>query len=460
MNWFNGRTLGIALGERSAVIVEARNVGGSVKVERAREFAFPEATAWDDPARLGKALAKFLAQEKFSSRRAVLGFPAAWVVTREVRTPPAAPEATASMVRMQVERIYGGEAEGLVFDCTEGARSESGTALLLVVTTQDKLDRVAAMARAAGLTVRAATPDSLALGSLAKSAECAEEILVLARGDAAEITLRSKGSFLAVRNAAGDVVGEIERACAEASGRAGAGVRVGITVWDGNSLPAEAQNRLMAAGFDLRLSPGLQGVDGVEAAFLPATALAMCGLNGHKAPLDFLHSRLTPPKAGRFGRRTWWAVGVAGAAAVGLGALFFSWHREFAEVQEVADRLDGMKSEIDAAQKTVDRVTVARAWYEDRPKVLDCLADLTKAFPTEGTVWVTNINLKPAGTGGVGTRGALSGKARDERTVLDTVDRMRKLKTLSDVKLVFMREAGRTNREVSFALSFDWKAAE
>ena len=460
MSWFNGRMLGIALGKRSAVVVEVRSAGDGVKVERAGEFAFPEGVAWDDPARLGKALGRFLAQEKFSARRAVLGFPASWVVTRELRMPPAAPEAVASMARMQVERIYSTEAEGLAFDCVDGARNESGCAVLLAATTRENLDRAVAMAHAARLSVHAVTADSLALGAFAKSSDAVEEILVLSRGDEAEITLRSKGSFIAVRNAAGDVIGEIERACAEASGRAGAGTRVGITVWDGESLPAETQSRLKSAGYDLRLAPGLQGAEGVEPRFLAATALAMCGLAGRRAPLDFAHSRLAAPKVSRFGRRTWWAAAVIGAVAVGLGALVLSWQRERMEVEEIADRLATMKGDIDAAQKVVDRVAVARAWYDDRPKVLDCMTDLTKSFPTEGTVWVTNVNLKPPTPGVAGMRGALSGKARDEKAVLDTVDRMRKSKALSDVKLVFMREVGRASREVSFALSFDWKAAE
>ena len=48
----------------------------------------------------------------------------------------------------------------------------------------------------------------------------------------------------------------------------------------------------------------------------------------------------------------------------------------------------------------------------------------------------------------------------DERTVLEVLDTLTRGGTFSDVKLLHMREVGRSSREVSFAISFTFLATE
>ena len=82
--------LGVSLEERSAVVAELRLARGERYLEQAEEFQFPEGLSWEEPIPLGKALGQFLRQHRFSSNRAVIGLPAKWLLSKEVRVPPSA----------------------------------------------------------------------------------------------------------------------------------------------------------------------------------------------------------------------------------------------------------------------------------------------------------------------------------------------------------------------------------
>ena len=111
------KVLGIAFDERSAVVAEVRMAHGDRVVERQAEFVFPEGVSWDDPVPLGKAFGQFLRQqEHFSAKRAVVGLPANWLIARGVSVPPATPETTTGLVRLQAEQEFASELTELAID--------------------------------------------------------------------------------------------------------------------------------------------------------------------------------------------------------------------------------------------------------------------------------------------------------------------------------------------------------
>ena len=57
-------------------------------------------------------------------------------------------------------------------------------------------------------------------------------------------------------------------------------------------------------------------------------------------------------------------------------------------------------------------------------------------------------------------RTVVSGKSADKQTVLDTLDRIRGRAAFSNVKLVYMRDAGATTREIAFSMSFNFSYKE
>ena len=522
------RALGVAFDERSAVVAEVRLARGDWQVERTGEFTFPEGLSWQDTTRLGKAFGQFLRQQRFAARRAVVGLPADWLMAREVNVPPADPKTTAGIVRLQAEREFSSDPAEIVLDYADAGDGRQERPVLVVATVRERLNQVAAMANAARLTLLSVTSSALAVSAASgcgttapgcepSSAEAGPRPLGPGGGGAtrcaitlllwpgkADLVARTGSHFCALSHipvpkpapipdtadaAAAPAVltsallGEVRRATAAACRHAPRG-EIELALWDGIGLPADAVSELSARlGLavkarsklaDIGVRPPRGGQDEGAVKFVPAAALGIAALNGQRPPINLLHSRLEPTARKVMGRRAVWAVVVTAAVFIAILALFIGWQRDQAEVTELSQRLAGMKKDMDSAQDLVDKVSFAGGWYDDRPKVLDCLRALTSAFPPDGKAYITSFSIKPPSGGQVlggaaagkapagkkGLFGALIGKSPEEKAVIETLDRLKRSRAFSDVTLGSMRAAGRAGRDISFSISFSFVATE
>jgi len=138
--------------------------------------------------------------------------------------------------------------------------------------------------------------------------------------------------------------------------------------------------------------------------------------------------------------------------AVGV-FLFLDLEDRAAELGRLKERVSSMSLDVKAAEGVAEKVSFVMGWYEERPPFLECLKQVTLAFPEEGAVWATSF------TASENRKGSLSGKAVDQKSILSVLDRLKTNNKLSDVKLSDMREGG-TAGEISFALSFTFNGVE
>jgi hypothetical protein len=78
---------------------------------------------------------------------------------------------------------------------------------------------------------------------------------------------------------------------------------------------------------------------------------------------------------------------------------------------------------------------------------MEMLREMTLAFPERGTVWLSELTIREDQSA------VLSGKAEQDRGVLELRDQLAKSPGISQVKLLFMREAGKSERLINFAIS-------
>ncbi len=151
-----------------------------------------------------------------------------------------------------------------------------------------------------------------------------------------------------------------------------------------------------------------------------------------------------------------------------------------ASVAQLKHRYEQAKPQIDVAQELVDKIARTRDWYEDRPRLLDCLRELTMVVPSDGRVWFTKVTIKPVLVAETRAAAAPPGKsppakpaskkvldvavigiASDEQPLLEMCDRLRRVKGLSDLKTSMNLGTGaRTGREVGFSLNYTYIAPE
>jgi hypothetical protein len=502
----NRRVLGVAFEERYAVVSEVRFARGGGRVERTGEFRFPDDAGWQDPQRLGRAFGQFLRQGRFRVRRAVFGLPAKWLMAREVNVPPATPAATADIVRLEAEREFAPDPAALGLDYADALDAREARPVFLIGALRERLSQVQGLAEAARIKLLAITSSAMAVSAATTDSKAPVGLTLVLRPGNADLVARVGGQFCVIQHelipeapagaeaAPGGLAAAIETQVRRALGTvARTHAKEGaaeLTIWDGLGLPADALSGMTARlGFDVQLRDRLPGVSppvggaGEASALVrivPATALGISVLNGHRPPIDLLHSRLLPPAKKLLGRRALLGLGAAAAIVAVLLALALLWQGEQRSVSEKKEQYERLKPRIDAAQELVDKIALARSWYDERPPLLDCLRDLTMVTPADGRVWFTKVTIKPVIL--IGNRAAapqpgralpakaspkrvldvaLIGVASDEKPLLDMRDRLSRVQGVSDLKTSMNSRTGaKTGREVGFSLSYYYIAPE
>jgi Tfp pilus assembly PilM family ATPase len=500
VNWRGRKTLGLAVTEQglAAVVVSASadrsGRTGCGEVIGTAELAFTAELSLAQPEKLGKALADLLRRNNLVVTRCVIGLAANWIATRSRLVPTTDAESLRAALSLAVEREFAAGVADLAFDFLPAPSGTSNRSTLLVAAPRRVTDPLTAMARAAGLTVDAisCSPLALAMGSMSGPGAAPAG----GRGSRLTLCLMPRGIELVVQSASGQVrlvrhlpilagqanfsadqlAGELSRVLTTLTSDPGEQSADGpqgqaggeLVVWDMLGLDASVAGaigqslgmtvRIGRVEEDLRLT-GLGVAAGNSKpthAFSQAAALALVGdWISQPQAIDFLHSRLLPPSRSRFGRPA--LIGAA-AGVVALAAIlvaFFIWQSDQSAVTAIQTELASRKTEIERAKAVVDDLKLAEGWYDPtRPIYLDCLLEVTKAFPQEGRIWVTRLVIPDNGPV------QIAGNALNEAAVLDLRDRLVAAKpTLSDVKLGPMRQASGTSNNVQFSITLTYQGA-
>ena len=480
------KVIGLAIGESSLLAAEVVAAGDGVpEVRKVAEFRYPEGITPAQPAELGAALATFLKAEDFSARNAVVGLPVRWLVVKPKAVPPADPATLAEMLRLQAEGEFSSELKDLVYDYAADATAGQPTSVLLIATPKKYVDGAVALCDAAKLTAAAVTPSAVALGAAtAAGADLGSSIVMAVGPGGAELTAQAGSAPAAIRHlrgpATGDAadnkpfLGELRRAVSTLPAAADGSARKMI-LWGTGADAAAVGDSL---GIPVRSGdlPGLgvnvNGADtqGDGRRFAAAVALALSAMGAGSRSVDFLHTRLAPPKVARIPRWAVWAVlvGVAVIAGAVEGNSYLQDRQ--ATLDKLTKQVDGQKDAEAHADAFVKMVSFAKRWHGGDPRYLACLRDLAVALPQDGQMYATNLTLheptRPTGAAAAAQAkpdddvllvGRLEGVTSDQVRAQQVVDRLKALPAFQNV-----RPGGFTNKvtnrvtEVAFSVTFDY----
>jgi hypothetical protein len=446
----SGNILGIAIADRAITCAEVVSRANLKSVRKTATFTLPAELSLDKPAAVGQALAVFLRSNGFSASRAVVGVPAKWLIASEKEVPPASGEQMRGMLRLAAERLATTESGELVFDFA-GADAKGGK-VLLVAMLRKQYEKIEQATEAAGLSIIAITPTSLAV-AMGASPEDRNSPMLMVSHNGAEFVLSSGGTPRMLRHVPlaqfnGDgpplntLGAELRRTVA--LGSAGSD----LVLWDALGL-SQAQVSELADRSGLKVRPGT--VANASAEFAQPVALALAGTDRALLPLDFSHSRLAPRKQNRFGRRSVWGVGIGVAAVIGIIALYVNVNHMQSQLDKMNAQLKSQTADVKSAQNMIDRVNYSRGYLGTRPALLEALREVTVNFRDDDPIWATSFTMKDTG------KGQVMGKASDEATVLALADRMRKDAHFSDVNVLDVSESAARSRERTFSISFSFK---
>ena len=478
MAWTPTKTIGLAFYEGKILAAELTISGPRRLVSRMAAFPFPDKVGLGDPAALGKAFAQFLRAKEFSAKVAVIGLPMHRILTKEQKVPPAEGEVLASILRIQAERAFSYDGKALSVDYVPQDAVGTSRSVLLFAVLRENVDQVMAFAAAAGLKVAGITSSGAVLALAgAGAAGPAVELVLQAIPGSVELAVQSNQKLRALRAVSAPqkegvaspvwveaLSSELRRVMAAATNETGWGSAGRLVVWDGVGLPADAaetiSRRLSIEAGECRGLSALAELNGAFQAgpetsqFAAAVALARAALDPSLLAVDFLHSRLAPPRRARLDWKTRFMI-IVGAAALLVVAFFAGdWYLTSGAVSSLRSQIDELAPTAKAAETLIREVETADGWFGNRPQCLECLLQVSKLFPEDGKVWATELLLPDD------MRGILSGKATDDRSILDVFNRLQESLLFTDVKLHggirYPRETAR-DRDLSFSISFRFK---
>ncbi len=468
------RILGLAVNGRSITAVELTPLNGGADATRAAEFVFPDGLGLQEPARLGKALRQFLKDNKFGASRCILGLDARALTARDKALPPGVGDQVRQVLSLAVEREFASDIKDLVVDYAPADHGRDTASALLVAAPRVVIEQLTTMTQTAGLRAEGITASTMALA--AGSAE-PEQLILRVFGGGAELLTESPTGVRTMRpltvppakdGATGEwldsLVAELRRVVMLLPDDTSGNRKRQLLIWNEAQLD-EGDRDILAdrLGLSARLESVPTGVhtNGLGASHLPgqfcaASAVALAGVKGQDLPVNFLRSRLSPTAKSALGRQIALGAALAGILVLAGAWLVWDWQNDRAEIARMNARISLLAPARTEAQSVIKRTKLARTWYDRRPAFLECVKEITLAFPSDGIIWATRVTIQDPEEMKV----VLAGKAVSETAVLDVLDRIKENPRMSQVKSLYLRQAGRDGREKAFAVSFSYGGSD
>jgi hypothetical protein len=478
--------VGLALGDKSLLAAEA-SATPNPRVTLLEEFVYPAGITPQQPAELGAALEKFLKEKGFTAKAAVVGIPVRWLLVRRKEVPPSDEATLIELLRLGAEAEFTTEIKDLVYDFVRAdaagdstdAEKPADRAVLLMGTQKHNVEAAAALCKAAHLRPLAVTASALVVGE-ATAGVGTETMVLSASAGGSELSMQHGPAPIAIRylrapDPQPPFLSELRRAVSTMTGPG----RRDMVLWDaaGGMDPEQLGTQLglrvrsgQLAELGVEIAAGAAQRNGEASKYAAAVALARSGLGG-KQTVDFLHSRLAPPKEMLIPR---WAM-IAGAATL-LVLIYALWcyvdmsHQE-QQLAALNATIANTKDELTAAQAFVAKVSFAQNWQGGQPRYLACVRDLTSAVTDDGDTYATTLSLREsnrsgappaAGKAAMDSRalsGQLAGRSSDQQRIERLIDRIKHTHGFSDVTLVGTQNVVR-ERSVTFSITFTYSPAQ
>lgn len=466
--------IGLAVEDNAILAAHVHCEKEQFLVSHTKHFVFPEGVSFKDPEGLGKALGQFLQENRFGAKKAIIGIPAKWLMIREKIIPVSTKENIAGILKIHAEREFSLSPDELAMDYTGLAADDKSYRLFLQAMLRANLEKAILAVRWAGLDVLSVTVSSVVLFSMIRASMFAPvpRYLLYIRNDYAEFLARDGEQIIDVKYIQKDIKKEIDLFITELrrilSSYPNSVLKEGgeqLLIWNASpeSIGHELKSLAEALPAYIKIIEGNRQsfveklvLPNIEDAhkFLAPAMFARAYNNADSFYIDFLNSRMKIKTGIIKTNQVFWASVAAFGVVVLLLSMVFMWRGDKKDVSELRATLDGMQEDILDAREIIQKVNMARGWYSERPGILDCLTSLTMAFPEEGRIWLTSLALTED------MEGVISGRAIDEKSVIDILDLLKDNKLFSNVQMIYLQDNGRSSEEVSFSMNFSYTGME
>lgn len=397
---------------------------------------------WSDlsPEELGELLKDGLGASRLAIGRAVVGVPVSWVLTQHLTVPSADAVVTAGAVRMRMNRDYATDAGDLVADYIT-TRCETGSDVLLGVTTRSKLKRLNEALTHVGLRAEAV----YITAQVFAGPDPTDATVLRVHPPMLELALVRGGKTIGMRSLSESLAADDPAAAARTIATSIATDPQLSTTRGRMVLAADASGGADASAIVAQLN----GVTHGNATVIGGSAIdTMRRRAGDDDLLDLMRCRASQAVS-----HIWTPKRKLMAAAAGLmllvlllvGGLWWSREHRLSTLRETALQV---RPEADALGKIKARLDTSAPWFDKRVDVLSCMLALTECVPTRGELWLAEFRINGEHTG------SLQGRAESRGVMLEFLRALQASDRLTDVALRDSSEAQNGGRVVRFEITF------
>lgn len=443
-------------GRLSAVVVRAGE--DRPRVEQRLSVPLSADPTASDPEPAGREIRELLDEAGVRERRCVVVLPAAWVLTLRVDAPELSGADLDSYLRLRAEREFPLPVEDMAVAASHDAGAGRATIAALTSSRLATLQRClqAAKLKPLGFTVGVASlPFPASEGA----------VTLLTRDDGVDLAVSLDAHVAVLRRLpAGPNVASLARQLRISLGRLSAEaartVRT-VRIFGRPELArplAEALgphvDRLgLATETDLSETLGTEGAD-LDDAAPELVASGSAWLRGAPPELHFrppIASRLRQATDRVSSRATVWLGGAVAAIFILSACAFLFQQVRLSRLESAWSRIEDKAAELQGIQT---QVRALRPWFDATPDGLAAILCLTRAFPEDGAVWASMLEVRNASIAGAAVE--CSGKARNNGAWLAVLRRLRETDGVSDLRFKQVRG----QNPLQFTLSFHWERGD
>ena len=406
---------------------------------------------------VGRELRNHFEAAGIRERHCIVALPPAWVMTQHSAVPELAPDDLASLLQIEAEKGFPSDPDELQITRSSQQAANQRFVCQLAVR-KDQLDRLADVMRLAGLKPVSFSLGLAALpGAMGTDAEGCVTLVVEPKG--ASLLIAAGGGIAAFRTLEASIDSENGEAVVNGSALAR---EIRITFEQVPPILRQDVRRLVLRGHEqmVRQLAEILGPWAADAGLAvdarPATAksvgeeiaeqLALRVVRDGPPALEFL-----PPRPSRwsvlmarYSSKRLATAGFAAAAAVVALLLAFGW-QEY-RLWTLRSEWAGMAAQVADLEATQGRIREFRPWYDTSFRNLTIMKRVVECFPDNGSVTAKTFEIhSPASV-------SVSGTARDNASLLRTLDQLRQAREIQGLKIEQIR--GKTPAQFNF--TFRW----
>ncbi len=459
--------LGLSFDGKRLDGVWLRRTNGSASIEKAFSVVLSLDPLTHEPELVGREIRNHLDEAGVKERRCAVCVPSNWALTIQTKIPEMPEEDVVSFLQIEAERGFPYSLDALLTADSVLIAPNGEKHATQVAVPRAHLTRMETVLRAAKLR-----PVTFALGiNAVQRTDRADKdsVLALSIGESGvALQISSGGGIAALRMLEGAIENEggqkqlhanvIARECRITLGQLPSDIRESIHKMRVFGRPEIAQqfageirSWAESKGMKVEVAGGYAGDDMVvklppDASISPALSFAARYLGGNAGTLELLPPRVSAWQqiTSRYSsKKLAWAGAAAAAVLLIVASLFLYQQFQLSGLRSQWASMSPKVTELEGLQQQIRRY---RPWFDQSLTGLTILRKVTEAFPEDGIVYAKTLEIREL------SNVSCTGTAQDSQSLQRTLDKLRGVKEISDVKLDNIK--GKS--PMQFTLNFHW----